>query len=153
MEAVLERGQALSEPYLCLRYTSAYQKGPEDYPAERVLDFGGDGFAVLPEGAVECGEARETAGGYAVSMSAAPAAGDVAVLTIGGADVPVKVKSASVQDGQTVIVPDGDASLADLYDALRVDALSASRTPGRKTTACGTPAGPATTSGRRSFRS
>lgn len=122
MEAVLERGQALSEPYLCLRYTSAYQKGPEDYPAERVLDFGGGGFAVLPEGAVECGEARETAGGYAVSMSAAPAAGDVAVLTIGGAAVPVKVKSASVQDGQTVIVPDGDASLADLYDALRVDA-------------------------------
>lgn len=36
--------------------------------------------------------------------------------------MPVKVKPASVQGGQTVIVPDENASLADLYDALRVDA-------------------------------
>ena len=36
--------------------------------------------------------------------------------------MPLKVKPAFVQGGQTVIVPDENASLADLYDALRVDA-------------------------------
>ena len=36
--------------------------------------------------------------------------------------MPLKVKPASVQGGQTVIVPDENASLADLYHALRVDA-------------------------------
>ena len=107
-------------------HTQAYQafasKTPEDYPADQVLDFGDDGFAVLPKGTQRAGVAEKTAGGYAVpAMTALPSPGDIVALTLNGATVPVKVKSASVQGGKTIIVPDGDASLAELYDSLRVD--------------------------------
>lgn len=123
VEAALKNsgGQTLGEPYLCLRYTSAYQKTAEDYPKEQVLDFGEEGFAVLKEDVKRAGAATETAGGYSVDMSILPAVGDVVALTIDGATVPVKVGSASMAGGKTVIVPDENATLADLYDVLRVD--------------------------------
>lgn len=123
VEAALKNsgGQTLGEPYLCLRYTSAYQKTAEDYPKERVLDFEEEGFAVLNEDVKRAGTATETAGGYSVDMPILPAVGDVVALTIDGATVPVKVGSASMAGGKTVIVPDENATLADLYDVLRVD--------------------------------
>lgn len=129
LEAQLVDGasKALCGLYTDRTHTRAYQasvsKTPQDYPAERVLDFGDSGFAVLPQGTRRAGEAQETAGGYTVpAMPALPSPGEVVALDVDGATVPVKVKSASSRDGKTVIVPDENASLADLYDSLRVDA-------------------------------
>lgn len=122
-------GDPLSNLYTTRAYTRAYQesvnKTAEDFPAAQVLDFGGDGFAVLAEGVEKVsGTAVESDGRYTFQASAVPAVGDTLLLTLeNGMPVPVKVGAVTVNgDGTYTVKPDTNVTVSDFYRYLNVSA-------------------------------
>lgn len=121
-------GIALSNPYTSRGYTREYQewmeKGPEDYPAEKALDFGKAGYGVLADG-VEKIDGKVTSSSedtYTVAMSTLPESGDVLMLM--DTSTPVKVKLATKNpDGTVTIVADTDVCLSDFYEVLRISTI------------------------------
>ncbi len=133
LEAVLldQAGKALTEPVRDIRHTRAYAQaedaGAEDYPSDRVLDFGDAGFAVLAEGVVRVpGEANLSGSRYSFSASDfdgnTPAVGDILMLNVNGIQTPVKVGSVLMGKSGTITVEaDADLCLSDVYDKLSIN--------------------------------
>ena len=128
-QLVTGSGDPLSNPYTTLAYTKAYQasvsKTPQDFPAAQVLDFGGDGFAVLAEGVEKVGgTAVESDGRYTFPASAVPAVGDTLLLTLeNGMPVPVRVGAVTVNGvGTCTVTPDANVTVSDFYRYLNISA-------------------------------
>jgi len=133
VEAVLqdEAGNQLCEPVQDIRNTRAYLQAeagkPDEYPSDRVQNFGEAGFAVLAEG-VTCvtGEVTVSGNNYSLSVSdlggKMPEVGDILMLNVNGVARPVKVGSVVAgQSGMVSVRADKDIHLCDVYEKLSID--------------------------------
>ena len=133
VEAVLldDQGRALSNSVRDIKNTHAYHVAQsskaEDYPADRVLNYGKAGFAVLAEGVTRVsGKATERGGYYSFSQDAlggkAPQVGDILLLNINGVHTPVKVGSVQMgRSGSITVKADTEIYMEDVYDKLSIN--------------------------------
>lgn len=124
-------GNPLCAPYITRHYTAAFESfesmKPEDYTQGEVLNYGEHGFAVATSDAVKIPSVAATTDNesYTFSASSKPAAGDVLLLTTDGSFYePIKVYSVTDHGSRTyTIVRDANATLADLYDVVKIDTV------------------------------
>lgn len=133
LEAVLEdtKGNKLCSPVRNIRYSRAYadfdnQQKPDESDS-RVISFGDAGYAVLAENVRYVSDAVSLGGGkYEISSSnargAAPKAGDILMMNIGGTYTPIRVSAVQMgADGTITVEEGGEIYLSDVYDTLKVD--------------------------------
>lgn len=121
-------GNALTETFVTRRYTTAQElfdaQTPADFPAEQVLNFDEDGFAVLAEGVSQIDAPVETIDGsntYSFAVEEAPVIGEALILNVDGVSTPVKVGDVWENgDGTVTIVPDEETYVSDFYDIINI---------------------------------
>lgn len=132
-----EAGNALCDARTNSRHTAAHaefeSRTAADYPADRVMDFGDSGYAVLNED-VLCLDVQASLSGGVYTFTDDGfdlRSGDVIRLLVDGEETLVKVSSASRSGESWQVQADPDLCLAECYDVLKIDAYLAGQSQAR----------------------
>ncbi len=120
-----------------IKYTDRYARydaqTPDDFPEDRVKDYGSSGYAVFNEGVTRTDIIAEDLGNgmYRYNADGLPEAGDLMTIMINGSETPVKVLSAADNgDGTVTVLRDSNAGIGDFYSVLNIDTRNAVATLG-----------------------